>query len=113
VSDVPKDASSPSNGFPRTLYQPIMSGDRKSDDSLEKEIAYEDITIAAGESSKRKREKKKKEEEETKKKEEEKKEEEEEKKKEKNKEEEEEKQEQMKEAMLQAGENSRTKRGYK
>ncbi len=92
-----------------------MSRDRKSVDSLVKELEYEDIVIAAGESSRRKREqakeeKMKKEEEEKQRKEEEekmKKEEE-----EKRMKEEEEKQEQMKEAMFQAGESSRTKRGY-
>lgn len=69
-----------------------MSGDRNSDNSLNRELAYEDITIAAGESSKRKRQKAKEE---------------------KQKKAEDDKQEQTKEVMFRAGENSRTKRGNK
>ncbi|KAJ2895227.1 hypothetical protein MKZ38_006758 [Zalerion maritima] len=65
-----------------------MADDRKSDDSLEKELAYEDIAIQAGESSKLRREKKK----------------------EQKAKEEEDKQVQMKEAMFQAGESSRARR---
>ncbi|KAJ9133889.1 hypothetical protein NKR23_g10452 [Pleurostoma richardsiae] len=79
---------------PRQSRKSIMSGDRKSDDSLEKELAFEDIVITAGESSRKKREKadqeKKKLEEEMI----------------------EEIPEETKDILIQAGENSRTKRGH-
>ncbi|GJC99507.1 hypothetical protein ColKHC_08333 [Colletotrichum higginsianum] len=61
---------------------------RNSDNSLEKELDYEDITIQAGESSKLRRKKNK----------------------DQKVKEEEKKQAQMKEAMFQAGESSRTRR---
>lgn len=66
-----------------------MADNRKSNDSLEKELAYEDLTIQAGESSKLRREANKDR---------------------KAKEKEEDKQVQMKEAMFQAGESSRARR---
>ncbi|KAL3419902.1 hypothetical protein PVAG01_08401 [Phlyctema vagabunda] len=74
-----------------------MSNNRKSDDSLEKELAYEDALVAAAESSKRRRVKAKEERNEAEKK--------------KEKDEEEERQAQMKQAVFQAGEHSRTRRG--
>ncbi|KAH8595132.1 hypothetical protein B0O99DRAFT_686983 [Bisporella sp. PMI_857] len=91
-------------GQPRNFYEAIMSDNRKTDDSLDKELAYEDAVIAAGEESKRRREKAKEENEKAE--EEERRAQEEER-----QAEEEERQAQMKEAMIKAGENSRTKRG--
>jgi hypothetical protein len=50
-----------SNLFPElSAAATIMADDQNREDSLERELDYEDITIAAGESSKARRERKKK-----------------------------------------------------
>ncbi|KAJ3520908.1 hypothetical protein NM208_g13527 [Fusarium decemcellulare] len=79
------------NIFIRQLSKPvIMAGSHdQREDSLERELAYEDATVAAGKSSKDKRDESKAE---------------------KEKKAEEERQAQMKEAMFAAGKRSREKR---
>lgn len=67
-----------------------MSDNRNSDNSLEREIEYEDITVAAGKRSQERREEVKED---------------------KKKKEEDDKQAVMKEAMINAGKSSREKRG--
>ncbi len=67
-----------------------MSNNRNSDNSLEREIGYEDITLATGKRSQERREEVKED---------------------KKKKEEEDRQVEMKEAMINAGKSSREKRG--
>jgi hypothetical protein len=84
----------------------IMADDQNREDSLERELDYEDITIAAGESSKARRQKKKKGGEDKKKEDEDRK-------KKEEDDDDDDKQEKTKEAMFRAGENSRAKRRQK
>ncbi len=75
---------------PQNACDFIMSDNRNSDNSLEREIEYEDATLAAGKRSQERRIEVKED---------------------KKKKEEEKRQVEMKEAMINAGKNSREKRG--